>query len=418
MKMMLRIAWRNLMRNKRRTFLSALTIAVGMMYFAMMDSMMAGMDKSAVDNMIELSTGALKIETRQYEADRESFPLEFGIEAEVDSIRSALMADSRVRGVTTRAVFLGQLSNYEDMQPVKGVVVDSRNDTTVFSLMKHIEGDYFGRNPVNEILLGAGLAEDLSVGVGDMITLYAQTKYETQNADDFTIVGIVNSSDISVNMTTAFITREAGEQFLDLEGFVSEINVSLHDRNSFTDLLSDMTSIQSELQKGFPSDTIQTFNETGADFIQMMKSKSGFGYIMLSVILFIAAVGIFNTILMSVYERIREIGVLRSHGMKPKDLTVLFMLEGVYTGIIGALLGFALALFVTWLLVEFGINYEGMLKGMDLSKFPISLQMYGVWNIPHICYAGIFSIVIAAFAAVIPAYKAGKMKITDTLRHN
>ncbi len=418
MKMILQIAWRNLMRNKRRTFLSALTIAVGMMYFSMMDSMLAGMDKSAVENMIELSTGALKIQTREYEADQESFPLEFGVEERSKEIVELLKNDSRVRGVTTRAVFLGQLSNYEDMQPIRGIVIDQENDSTVFTISDYVEGEYFGKESANEILLGSGLAKDLGVGVGDMITLYAQTKYETQNADDFTIVGVVNCSDPSVNMVSVFISRAAGDEFLDLEGFASELNVSLHDRNSFNELLSDMTELQSTLQVEFPSDTILTFRETGADFIAMMESKSGFGYIMLIVILIIAAVGIFNTVLMSVYERVREIGVLRAHGMTPKDLAKMFMLEGFYTGIVGSVFGFILSMLVTYLLVTKGIDYESMAKGMDLSQFPISMMIYGVWNIPQMIAAGIFSIIVSTLAAVIPARKAGKMSVTDALRFN
>jgi ABC-type lipoprotein release transport system permease subunit len=417
MKMMLQIAWRNLMRNKRRTFLSALTIAVGMMYFAMMDSLMTGMDKGAIDNMINLSTGAVKIQTREYEADQESFPLEFGVENS-DEIAEMLKKDERVRGVTTRAVFLAQLSNYEDMFPVRGVVVDRQNDSTVFSLMEHLEGDYFGEDSENEIILGFGLAKDLGVEVGGSITLYAQTKYETQNADDFTVVGVIKSGDPSVDMTSTFISREAGEEFLDLEGFSSELNVSLKNRNTFKELLSDMKEIQSTLIVEFPSDTILTFNETGADFIKMSESKSAFGFIMLSVILIIAAVGIFNTVLMSVYERVREIGVLRAHGMRPKELVYLFMFEGFYTGILGAMLGFVLAVGATWYFVTIGIDYEKMAQGMDLSQFPINMMMYGVWNIPQIIGAGIFSIVVATVAAMIPARKAGKMSVTDALRYN
>lgn len=418
MKMILQIAWRNLLRNKRRTFLSALTIAVGIMYFAMMDSLMTGMDKSAIDNMIDLSTGAVKIQSREYEAEQESFPLEYGVEKREKSITEMLRSDERVRGITTRAVFLGQLSNYEDMFPVRGIVIDRETDSTVFTVDEYIDGEYLGKSSQSEILLGGALAKDLGVGVGDMITLYAQTKYETQNADDFTIVGLVNSGDPGINSNTIFISKEAGDEFLDLEGFASELNVSLHDRNTFNELLADMTEIQGELQKAFPDDTILTFNETGADFIQMSKSKSGFGYIMLTVILFIAAVGIFNTVLMSVYERIREIGVLRAHGMKPKDLVKMFMLEGFFTGVLGGILGFFLAVGVVYLFVEYGMNYEKMAEGMDLSNLPIGGIIYGVWNIPQVIGAGIFSTIIATVAAVIPAKKAGKMSVTDALRFN
>jgi len=421
MKMMLQIAWRNLMRNKRRTFLSALTIAVGMMYFAMMDSLMSGMDKQAVDNMVNLSTGAVKIQSREYESEQETFPLEFGIESE-DEIIELLKGDSRVKGISPRTIFLGQVTNYEDMVPVRGIVVDQERDTLVYSLMEHIEGAYFSEghyNSANEIILGSSLAEDLGLELDSYITLYGQTKYEAENADAFVVVGIINSPDPTINSNTVFITESAGEEFLDLEGLQSEINISLHDRNNFNEMLDDMVEIQATLQAALHSDTVLTFRETGADFMKMMESKSGFGYMMLSVILFIAAVGIFNTVLMSVYERIREIGVLRAHGMHPKDLTKLFMFEGLFTGILGSVLGFFLAVSATYYFVEFGLDYSAFASDMDLSSMPIGMtEMYGVWNIPQIIGAGIFSTIIATIAAIIPAKKAGNLSVTDALRHN
>ncbi len=418
MKMMLQIAWRNLMRNKRRTFLSALTIAVGMMYFAMMDSLMAGMDKQAVDNMVNLSTGAIKIQSRAYEAEQETFPLEFAIESE-NQIIELLSDDSRVKGISPRTIFMGQLSNYEDMVPVRGIVVNQERDTLVYSLMEHIEGVYFSDNSVNEILVGSSLAEDLGLALDSQITLYSESKYETPTADAFVVVGIINSPDPTINSNTIFITESAGEELLDLEGLHSEINISLYDRNSFDDMLDDMVEIQRTLQAALPSDTVLTFRETGADFIKMMESKSGFGYMMLSVVLFIAAVGIFNTVLMSVYERIREIGVLRAHGMHPRDLTTIFMFEGFYTGVLGSVMGSILAIIVTYYFVEVGLDYSELASDMDLSTMPVSMTiMYGVWNIPQIINAAIFSTIIATIAAVIPARKAGKLSVTDALRHN
>ncbi len=417
MKMILHIAWRNLMRNKRRTILSAVTIAVGMMYFAMMDTMMTGMDKGAVDNMIELSTGAVKIQTRKYEADQQSLPLEHGI-SDRKEISELLMKDSRVKGITGRTIFLGQLSNYEDVYPVQGIVVERENDENVFSLKQYIEGEYFSEESRNEIILGADLAEDLNVGLGGLITLYSRTRFDTRNADEFVIVGLIKSTDPNINQNSVLITREAGEEFLELEGLITELVVSLNERNAFKTLVNDMVEIQTTLRNAFPEDTVMTFNETGADFMKMSESKSKFGYIFLMTILFIAAVGIFNTVLMSVYERVREIGVLRAHGMTPGTLTKMFMLEGFFTGIIGAVFGFILSLIVVYLFVEKGLPMDKMAGDMDVTGMPIWGTLYGVWNIPSIIAAALFSIVISTVAAVIPARKAGKMSVTDALRFN
>ncbi len=99
--------------------------------------------------------------------------------------------------------------------------------------------------------------------------------------------------------------------------------------------------IQKTLQRDFPSLRVNTFLDLGAGVMELTRAKRASGFIIMGIILIIAVVGIFNTVFMSVYERIREIGVLRAHGMKPRDISIMFVLEGVITGLLGSVLGVA-----------------------------------------------------------------------------
>jgi putative ABC transport system permease protein len=132
----LTIALRNIGRHKRRTILSAVTIAAGLVVFILMDSTLSGIDRMSIDNMINLTTGVLKIQTVQYEKEKNTFPLTYGINGSLAGLEAALGRDKRVTHATRRTQFLGQLSNYEETVPVVATVIDPAADTLVFGL-KH-----------------------------------------------------------------------------------------------------------------------------------------------------------------------------------------------------------------------------------------------------------------------------------------
>lgn len=410
-----KIAFRNIMRNKRRTITSGITIAFGIMFFIFYDSIMNGMDKGATDNMIQLSTSSVKIHTNKFYEDRKSFPLKHGITNE-EEIRDFVFENEYVTGVTPRTEFLGELSNYSDYKPIIGKVINKEKDALVFKLKDYIVGNYFSFNSEREIILGKKLATELGVKVGDDITLYALTKYESRNADDFSIVGIINTTDPNINNNTVLITYKAANEFLDLENLKTELNISIKKQNKFEDELKIMKDIKSHMESKLPNNKVLTFEDMAADFINMKEQKQAWSWVFIIVILLIAAVGIFNTVLMSVYERIREIGVLRAHGLKPTELSILFIFEGFITGILGSTLGVILGSVANYFLVRYGYPIDKIAGDMDVSGFPIWGTIYGQWNIPILIIGFLFGIIVATFAGVIPARKAAKMEITEALR--
>jgi putative ABC transport system permease protein len=156
--------------------------------------------------------------------------------------------------------------------------------------------------------------------------------------------------------------------------------------------------------------------ELAASFLELAKSKRGFGIVFLAVVLLIAAVGIFNTVLMSVYERIREIGVLRAHGMRPRQVTLMFALEGFLTGVFGSTAGTALGVVVNWVLVRYGYPIDKIAGDVDAMGLPYWGTIYGEWNISTLMAMFIFGMLTATLAGLIPAGKGGKMEVTRALR--
>ncbi len=413
--MLFKIALRNILRHKRRTITSAIAIAVGLMFYIFMDSVMAGLDRGGIDNMIELSSSAVKVHTRAYEDDKEALPLKHGIE-HLTAISDLLRSDPRVVGVTPRTRFLGRLSNYEETIPVVGTVVDPATDSAVFSLTPSLKGSYFSGETVREIILGGDLANQMGVELGDYITLYALTRYESRNADEFKVVGTLATTDPTINQSSVIITYAAANDFLDLDGLITEVDVGLERRVNLDDMAADARAAKATIDRMYPELTSATFMEIGASFLEIAKSKRGFGIVFLAVVMLIAAVGIFNTVLMSVYERIREVGVLRAHGLRPRQITVMFALEGVMTGLVGAFAGLILGIAVNWVLVVYGYPIDKIAGDMDSAGIPYWGTIYGEWNIPTFVMVFFFGLVISTVAGLIPARKAGTLEVTEALR--
>jgi ABC-type lipoprotein release transport system permease subunit len=376
---------------------------------------MSGLDRGGIDNLIELSASAVKVHTTAYENDKEAFPLKHGI-ADLVPLRALLAQDKRVRGVTPRTQFLGQLSNYEQTVPVLGIIVDPSTDTTVFSLIRFLEGSYFTGNP-HEIILGKKLAQDLGVKTGGDITLYALTKYDSRNADEFRIAGVLNTSDPGLNQSSVIISYAAADDFLDIDGLVTEIDIALKRRANLSGMKTDAREVQQRVASAFPGLSAATFMDLGASFLEIAKSKRAFGVMFLLILLLIAGVGIFNTVLMSVYERIREVGVLRAHGMPPSHVTLMFALEGFFTGLLGSALGVMLGSCGVWAMVVYGYPIDKFVKSGNMAAgLSFWGTVHGEWNVAAIVAMFVFGTLVATFAGFIPAKKAGSIQVTDALR--
>jgi len=382
-----------------------------------MDSIMNGLDRGSMDNMINLSTSAVQIYTREYDADKESYPLKYGLQ-DLAGIEKTLCAHERVKSVTPRTRFLGELSNDEESMPVIGTVVDPQKDKTVFKLTDHLVGNYFSEENEREIILGKDLAREMNVEPGGFITMYALTSYETRNADDFKVVGLFNTTDPALNKSGVYITFRAANSFLDLENTVTELNVQLKHRINFDNLLDDMHDVQALVTKELPNLRASSFKELGAGILALVKGKKNWGAGMTFVFLLIAAVGIVNSVLMSVYERIREVGVLRAMGMGGKEITWMFMCEGIMIGFVGSLGGVVLGVASVFVLTTYGWPLDKIYGDMyiDTAGFPFWGTIYGEWNIPLIIGVFIFGMLTAFLASLPPARKAARMEVTQALR--
>ena len=415
MSTIIRIALRNVIRHRRRALITAITMMVGIGFFIFLDSLYNGLDRLSVDDLINYRDSSVKIFSAAYDADRESYPLDKGIQ-DPAGISAWLKKDARVVAVTQRAQFLAQAGNYRDSLYVVGTVVDPAADPGVFSLKNVLLGSYFTpqAGTDRQVILGKDLAARLGLKIGDTVLLAASTRYEAQNADDFTIIGLLNTSDPTLNKTTAMITYAAANDFLDLGGLVTEMDVRLRHRVNLSDTLSDAASVAAGVKASFPSLAPYSFQDLNKGFLTVLKQKRIWGYMIMLFILLLSAVGIVNTVLMSVYERIREVGVLKALGFRGREVVRMFITEGFFVGCLGSLLGAALGILLNCYSVYVGFSLARM--GDFGGGFAFWGTLRGEWNPGAVVFAVIFGMVLAVAAAAIPARSAARMTATSALR--
>ena len=246
------------------------------------------------------------------------------------------------------------------------------------------------------------------------MVLAASTRYEAQNADEFTIIGLLSTSDPSLNTTSVFITYAAANDFLDLGGLVTEMDVRLRHQVNLSDTLADSASVAGGIRAAFPSLTAYSFQELNKGLLDILRQKRVWGYMIMLFILLISAVGIVNTVLMSVYERIREVGVLKALGLRGREVMWMFTFEGLLVGGLGSLLGAALGILMDCYSIFVGLSLQ-QLGGEVGSGFAFWGNLHGEWNPGAILFAMVFGIVVATAASIIPARSAARMTATAAL---
>jgi ABC-type lipoprotein release transport system permease subunit len=161
---------------------------------------------------------------------------------------------------------------------------------------------------------------------------------------------------------------------------------------------------------------VESWKELARDFLMIAQAKSAGSSILLVLVFIIAAVGISNTMLMAVYERVREIGMMRAMGMKDGAIRTTFLFEAGGIGLIGAVIGVGLGVVINWLMVTRGIDMSALMGQMDIG-YRVSGVFYSAWHPQAIVGGFVFGVIAAMLFSIIPSSRALKMEITDCLRY-
>jgi ABC-type lipoprotein release transport system permease subunit len=198
-----------------------------------------------------------------------------------------------------------------------------------------------------------------------------------------------------------------------MEGSVTEVLVGVDDWRQPEKLAVTMTRA---LGSAFPTLVVKSWKDLGQDFINLVQAHMSVYNLLLFLVFVIAAVGISNTMLMAVYERFREIGMMRALGMQDGKLRLAFVLEACGIGLIGSVGGVLLGAALSWLLVNKGIDYTSLIGRTD-TGYRINGVFRGAWNPATMVRAFVFGVLVSMAVSFLPASRALRKGITDCLRH-
>ena len=413
---LIRLSWKNLSRYVKRTVITASAIGFGLGLFLFMDSILIGAEKDSERNLVWYETASIRLYNSDNVDQRNKYNLKHLIaqpEVVVKALRDQGMA------VTTRTAFAAEAIVRKDPFAEDGSLlvrvfaVDSVNDTSVYRTGKEIlPGGQWLTTGSSGVVLGAWLAEDIGAKVGYPITLVTRTKDGAFQTLDVEVVGLINTGNPVVNRTSVLIDQSFADTHLQLGGSVTQIDIAFP-------VTADTDVIKAQVLAVVPAGdeplSAMSWRDLAQNFLNLVAAKRSGSSSILGLVFLIAMVGITNTMMMAMYERRRELGMMQALGMSPREIGLTLVFEAGGIGVVGGAFGMVIGGFLVWFMVSTGIDFSFLLRDMDVG-YRISSVFHGIFRPQMFVVAYIAGVLISMLVALIPVRQALKLSITDCLR--
>ena len=402
-----KIAWRNIWRNKKRSLVIMVAIALGLTGGNFISATYMGLMNQTIEESIEKQLSHIQLHDPDFIADREIRNRIPDARLIADEIRSI----PGVLSVAERTSLDGMAASPHLTAGVRitGIIPEREIETTRFN-EQIVEGTYFteeGRLP--SVVIGRELAEELQSNVGSRIVLTFQDTEGDLIHASFRVEGIFQATATAFEKGTVFIRSDDISEIIGNEQIFTEIALLLQQE----DLLED---ISETLRQQYPDLTVRTWKELAPDLEFVVEITEKSLLMITAIILLGVAFGILNTILMSVLERTRELGMLMSLGMKRIQVFFMVILETVLLSLTGGVAGLTASFLLISFLQQRGMDLSSI-GGEALRDFGFSPLIYP--ELDAIFYLKVAAMVVgfAILAAIYPARKATKLEPADAVRH-
>ncbi len=399
----LKMAFRDLGRNRRRSFFSALAVGGGLALLILMSSVVTGEMGSAIESAINLQTGHIQIRAATYDENKSSLKWE-DLVANPDEIAIKIAALNQVKAATPRLYASGFLSSGTQSAGAKITGIDPLSPANDPYREGIISGNYLSPDDRDAVLIGKPMAEKLKLKVGDNVSLSLNTADGNVQDQTFTVKGIYTTGTYGFDSGTVFLPLAKAQAMTQTEDHASTVYVLLKD-TTMTDTVVPALSVPSNLE-------IKTWKDLNSLFVEYETFAQSYIAIFYMIILLISASVIINTLIMSVYERTREIGILSAIGMRGGRIMMLFLAESSMLAIGGVIMGLIIGVLAT---LYFNVNgfYIG---NMGLSGMMIADTIYAKLTMDNLINLTIMTFVVTMLAGLYPAVMASRMQPVEALR--
>ena len=403
-----KLAWRNVWRNWRRTAIALVAIVLGLLLLLLLAGLIEGSDQAIFGNAVRLYGGNIQVHAPGFREKINRLPLLPLADAE--AIVTSARAQPQVVMAAKRINTGGLISSREGAFPVAITALEPAVEAPQSMQAEHISaGRFLQPDDGDAIVIGQGLADLLNVNINDRVTLIGRRKNETMRQRTMTVVGIYDLHMPEIEKGVVFMSLPEAQSLYNLRDQATEVTILLQN-------VGQAPPVLATLRAALPAYEVDTWETLRPEIRQTMDTKSAFTSVFGFIVVLIASIGILNLLLMAVFERTREMGVLAALGMKRRQLVGLFLLEGTLIGFVGAVVGCTLGGLVVWGLAQVGLDFS-FAQGMGEATALMGTRLYPALTVADTVSRGVTVTIVATLASLYPAWQAARKEPAEALHY-
>lgn len=396
LKTILVLAWRNLWRNYRRTLIMLAAITVGTWAMIFMTALMRGMVDDMVKDGIRNLPGHVQIHNPNY---RDDPSIENSLSAPSDKLVNVLNS-AEVVAWATRVRVPAVISSERDSRGVMLLGIDPKSELPITKAADDIvAGRYLQDKHDKGLVIGVSLAEKLDTGLGKRVVVMSQDPDNEITERGFRIVGLYKATIEASEESTIYAARETVQSLLKMGNRISEIVILGKNYRDVKELTKKIESVAPADSEVLPWQQLDTYLGS------MLGVMDGFVFVWIVVVFLALSFGLANTLIMAVFERVREIGLMLALGMHPVNILYQFLTESFFLLTIGLATG-NIAAIASIKPLENGIDLSVVAEGMAMMGAGSTL--YPALYINDIVLANVIVIILGLLTSLLPAWRASR----------
>jgi len=401
---MFKMAFRNVFRQKRRSFITALAMFGGFFLASLSIGLGDGSYNQIIDGFTRNTMGHIQIHGKGY-LDK---PTLYNTISDYEVIGERVMSVDGIDGWAPRLYSGGLASIGSKTSGVQIIGIDPKRDISVLNFSSKIEnGEMLPVEPGHNSLIGKGLAKYFNAQVGDSIILVSQAADGSIANDIYRISGIVDSGDEISDRSSLYLHLDDAQELFVLDGRIHEMIIVVSNIKKAVPLSKEIGTIIDSSKY-----SVYSWQEFAKGFYEAMSADKQGNYITQVVIAIIVAIGVLNTVLMSVLERTREYGVLKAIGTTPAQIFKLIIFEVLILSVASIFAGAILGIIGNSILAKVGIDF-----GMEFSVGGFMMdKMYGEVSKNSLLLPALMVFLTAIIVSIFPAIHAARTEPAKTMR--
>ncbi|MDD3989896.1 MAG: ABC transporter permease [Bacteroidales bacterium] len=400
----IKLSWRNLWRNRRRTLITVASIFFGVVLSTLMSSMMNGTYQNMIDMMVKISTGYIQVQDPSFGESRSVNDVFYPQPELIESIDKT----EEVTVVAKRLESFALFSSGADTRGGAVIGIEPQYDTLTSNLRNWVSEGSFLESGGKGVLVTSNIARSLNLGVNDTIIVISQGYRGVTSAGLFPVTGIIEFSTPQMNNLGVFMDVGAAQELFHADSMVTSLMIMVSD-------YTHVNRISRKIKDLAPGLSVKDWTELNPDLVNFIEGDRSSGNLMIGILYMVIGFGILGTIIMMVAERKKELAVMTAVGMRKYKLSLMFFIETLLIGLIGVISGFAASIPLIGYFVNNPIRLPGDMAEAYL-QYGFDPYMFFSAAPSVFINQAIIIFVIAMAISLYPVLKVKKMSVAHSLK--